>query len=230
MSTRRRWAWFPILLGLATTTFAHDRITTKISWAREIAPLVQARCVSCHRPDGRGPMSLVTYADARPWARAIKEEVLARRMPKWHAARGYGDFANDPSLSPFEIAMIVAWVDGRAPKDPPKDSPAPASLSTAAPLRSTDPPAGARELTVPCTNDLLPDGQLLAVRPRVERGGSVGVSVLLPSGRREVVAWIRDFDPDFHETYWLRTPVPQRPGRRLMVEAGRPCSLTLIMQ
>ena len=63
-------------------------------------------------------MSFRTYEDARPWARAIKEEVLTRRMPKWHAVRGYGDFSNDPSLSAFEIALIAAWADGGAPERP----------------------------------------------------------------------------------------------------------------
>ena len=72
--------------------------------------------MTCHAPDGRGPMSLATYEDARPWARTIKEEVMTRRMPKWHAVRGYGDFSNDPSLSPFEIALIAAWADGGAPQ------------------------------------------------------------------------------------------------------------------
>ncbi len=61
-------------------------------------------------------MSLASYEAARPWARAIKEEVLTRRMPKWQAARGYGDFSNDPSLSPFQIALVVAWADGGAPR------------------------------------------------------------------------------------------------------------------
>ena len=61
-------------------------------------------------------MSLATYEEARPWARAIKEEVLTRRMPIWHAVRGYGDFSNDPSLSAFDIALVSAWVDGGAPK------------------------------------------------------------------------------------------------------------------
>src|ERR1043166_5943376 len=105
-------AWALLISGVS----AHERITTKVTWAREIAPIVLTRCTPCHVPEGRAPMSLATYEDARPWAKAIKEEVLERRMPKWHAVRGYGDFANDPSLSPFEIALIVAWVDGGAPK------------------------------------------------------------------------------------------------------------------
>ncbi len=60
-------------------------------------------------------MPLTTYENVRPWARAIKEQVLTRRMPKWHAARGFGSFANDPTLTPIEIAMVVSWVDGGLP-------------------------------------------------------------------------------------------------------------------
>lgn len=61
-------------------------------------------------------MPLTSYEDVRPWARAIKEQVLTRRMPKWHAARGFGAFTNDPTLTPSEMAMIVAWVDGGLPR------------------------------------------------------------------------------------------------------------------
>ena len=60
-------------------------------------------------------MPLTTYEDVRPWARALKEQALTRRMPKWHAARGFGVFRNDPTLTPVEIAMIVSWVDGGLP-------------------------------------------------------------------------------------------------------------------
>src|SRR4030095_9758054 len=101
---------------------AHDRITTRVTWTREIAPIFKARCEGCHRSDSAIPLR--TYQEARPWAAAIKKEVLARRMPKWAAARGYGDFANDPSLSPFEIALITAWVDGGAPETIAKGNPA----------------------------------------------------------------------------------------------------------
>lgn len=61
-------------------------------------------------------MPLTTYDQVRPWARAIKEQVLARRMPKWHAARGFGAFSNDPTLTPLEAALVVAWVDGGLPR------------------------------------------------------------------------------------------------------------------
>ena len=104
-----------VVLAL-TVAHAHDRITTRVTWNGDIARIVAARCLGCHVADGRGPMSLATYEDARPWARAIKEEVLTRRMPRWQAVRGYGDFSNDPSLSSFEIALLPAWVDGGAPR------------------------------------------------------------------------------------------------------------------
>ena len=60
-------------------------------------------------------MPLTTYEEVRPWARAIKDQVLARREPRWHAARGFGAFKNDPTLTPIELAMLVAWVDGGLP-------------------------------------------------------------------------------------------------------------------
>ena len=63
-------------------TGAHTRITTTVTWQREIAPIIQARCATCHQDNGRAPMSLTTYEAARPWARAIRHEVITRRMPK----------------------------------------------------------------------------------------------------------------------------------------------------
>jgi hypothetical protein len=103
------------MLAAAERPAAHDPITTKITFSREIRAILSARCAACHSPGGSAPMSLTTYENVRPWARAIKEQVLARRMPKWHAARGFGSFKNDPTLTPIEIAMIVSWVDGGLP-------------------------------------------------------------------------------------------------------------------
>jgi hypothetical protein len=103
-----------VLLG-ARSAAAHDPITTKITFAREIRAILAARCAVCHAPGGSAPMALTTYDEVRPWARAIKDQVLTRRMPTWHAARGFGAFKNDPSLTPIEMAMIVSWVDGGLP-------------------------------------------------------------------------------------------------------------------
>jgi len=93
-----------------------DTITTPITFDREIRAILRARCASCHAPGAPAPMPFTTYEDVRPWARGIKDQILARRMPIWHAAHGYGSFANDPSLTPAEMAAIVSWVDGGQPK------------------------------------------------------------------------------------------------------------------
>jgi hypothetical protein len=92
----------------------HVPITTKIVFNREIAQIFQKRCFQCHT-DGNVGVPLTTYKEARPWAVAIKEEILDRKMPPWSAASGYGHFANDMSLTAREISLILSWTDGGAP-------------------------------------------------------------------------------------------------------------------
>ncbi|MEO6235433.1 MAG: hypothetical protein ABIQ52_00445 [Vicinamibacterales bacterium] len=99
-----------IVLG-ARFTAAHDPIAAKVTFTPEIQAILRTRCTPCHTRGGSAPMPLRTYAEVRPWARAIKDQVLGRGMPKWHAARGYGAFLNDPTLTPLEIALVAAWVD-----------------------------------------------------------------------------------------------------------------------
>jgi hypothetical protein len=216
--------WLPSLTRVA----AHTRITTTVTWEREIAPIVQARCLTCHTEGGRTPMSLATYEAARPWARAIRHEVLTRRMPKWHAARGYGEFANDPSLSPFEIQLIVAWVDGGAPKTLPASGPPPGPRRTGS--SHADRRQAGREVVVPCGMRTLPTGELQGLQPRLDRGGSVRVTALLPDGRREILGWFRDFDPAFTPVYWLQTPLALPAGSRLVTEIGASGSCSLALQ
>src|SRR5689334_9467843 len=112
------------VLGVFTPVSAHDPVTTKVTFDREVRAILQARCGSCHAPGAPAPMPLTTYEEVRPWARAIKDQVHARRMPIWQAAHGYGAFANDPSLTPTEMALIAAWVDGGQPKGTAAASPA----------------------------------------------------------------------------------------------------------
>jgi mono/diheme cytochrome c family protein len=207
---------------------AHDRITTKVTWRRDISPLVQARCASCHASGARNTIALTTYEEVRPWAVAVKEEVLARRMPKWSAARGYGDFANDPSLSPFEIALIAAWVDGGAPETDPlaRSTSEPAKRPPVVPAFT--PPARTSVVSLPCAGGAL-TGRLLAVRPSLQRGSSAGIEAILPGNRREIVAWIRNYDPDSPATYWLRRPIDLPAGSRLAVQASPPCAVQVML-
>ena len=92
----------------------HVPITTKIVFNREIAQIFQKKCFQCHT-HGNVSVPLTTYKEARPWAVAIKEEILEKRMPPWGAASGYGHFANDMSLTGREISLILSWADGGAP-------------------------------------------------------------------------------------------------------------------
>ncbi len=96
-----------------------------ITFAKHIAPIFQRRCEECHRAGGIAPISLVTYEESRPWARAIREKVASREMPPFHAAGAVGRYLNDPRLTDEEIATILKWVDGGAPKGDSKDLPAP---------------------------------------------------------------------------------------------------------
>jgi mono/diheme cytochrome c family protein len=216
-----------LLCRLTLALGAHDRITTRVTWDREIAPIVSARCADCHRAGGRSTIPLATYQEARPWAVAIKEEVLTRRMPKWNAARGYGDFANDPSLSPFEIALIAAWVDGGAPETE-KNKPSSAIAAPVVKPATFTPPrhASIRTAGGKC-GDQPAAGTLLAVRPTLDKRGSAGIAAILPDGRREIIAWIRDYDPDFATTYWLRKPLNLARGSQIRVESADACSIEL---
>jgi hypothetical protein len=209
---------------LAAPVRAHDPINGTVTWNGDINRIVQTRCASCHVAGGRGPMPLTSYEAARPWARAIREEVVSRRMPKWHAARGYGQFANDRSLTPFEIALIVAWVDGGAVRGPQPSMPAPIPENSAPVQRRGD-----RTIRLRCGTQPLPAGRLLAVRPQLGEHGSAGIQVAFPDGRREVVAWIRDFEKKFAETYWLRTPIDVPPGSNLQIDAGGKCRVTAVV-
>ena len=94
-----------------------------ITFTKDVAPIVYKSCAECHRPTMFAPMSLMTYDDARPYARAIKAKVVARQMPPWGADPAHGTFKNDPRLSDQEIQTIVSWVDAGAPKGDDADLP-----------------------------------------------------------------------------------------------------------
>ena len=103
-----------------------------VTFSRDVAPILQAKCQECHQPNSIAPMSLITYADARPWARSIRERVSMRQMPPWHIDRNVGvrAFKNDMSLTDAQVDTIVRWVDGGAPQGNPRDLPRPKPLAT----------------------------------------------------------------------------------------------------
>jgi hypothetical protein len=111
---------------VAVSAYGADASTKKpVTFTKDIAPIFQAKCEECHRPGTGAPMSLISYEETRPWAKAIKQRVATRQMPPWHLDKTVGiqHFSNDRSLSDDQIATIVNWVDAGAPKGDPKDMP-----------------------------------------------------------------------------------------------------------
>src|SRR5579872_2192137 len=96
---------------------------------KDVEPILEKRCQCCHRSGEATPMPLLTYREARPWAKAIKSALLSGKMPPWQADPHYGTFSNDLSLAPGEKEILVAWVDAGAPEGNPADAPRPASFT-----------------------------------------------------------------------------------------------------
>jgi len=112
---------------LPTFSLAAELNTKAPTFAKDIAPILQEKCQTCHRAGEMAPMSLVTYAETRPWVKDIKQRVVTRNMPPWHLDKTVGiqHFQNDISLSDEQISLIARWVDAGAPAGDPKDMPAP---------------------------------------------------------------------------------------------------------
>jgi hypothetical protein len=112
-------------LGLASGVALVAQATAQPVFYKDVLPILQTHCQECHRPGEIAPMPFLTYAGTRPWAKAIREQVIARKMPPWFADPSFGHFANDRSLSQAEIDTLAAWVNSGAPAGDPKDAPPP---------------------------------------------------------------------------------------------------------
>jgi hypothetical protein len=135
---RFRWLRATTLTGLTTVVAAVATLMTSlaapapdapnsVTFTRDVAPIFQKSCQTCHHPGTAAPMSLLTFQDVRPWAKSIKARVVAREMPPWHLDKSVGirEFKNDISLSDADINTIVRWVDAGAPQGDPKETPPP---------------------------------------------------------------------------------------------------------
>jgi hypothetical protein len=119
----------PVLGFCAVLSLTAAPVPKEVTFHKDVEPLLQARCQTCHRPGEAAPMSLLSYQEARPWAKAIKEAVLVRKMPPWFASADHGQFANDRRLPQSEIDTLVAWADSGAKEGSPKDAPKPLSFT-----------------------------------------------------------------------------------------------------
>ena len=95
---------------------------TSATFNKDVLPILQKNCQGCHRPGQIAPMSLLTYKDARPWAKAIKNAVITNAMPPWFADPSYGHFSNERRLKPADIDTIAKWADAGAPEGDAKDA------------------------------------------------------------------------------------------------------------
>jgi hypothetical protein len=114
-----------ILLATPAAVWGQSGSPAVPTFNKDVMPIFQAHCQDCHRPGEIAPMSLLSYEDARPWAKSIRDKVERRVMPPWHADPHFGDFANDRRLSDRDIQTIVRWVDGGAPRGSLADLPPP---------------------------------------------------------------------------------------------------------
>ncbi|HXB21539.1 MAG TPA: hypothetical protein VNV88_09160, partial [Candidatus Solibacter sp.] len=112
------------VLSMSMAAIAADTSSTSVTFNKDVLPVLQNNCQSCHRPNQIAPMSFLTYQDVRPWAQAIKTAVLTRKMPPWFADPRYGHFSNERKLSETEIKTLTRWADTGAAEGNAKDKPA----------------------------------------------------------------------------------------------------------
>jgi len=210
----------------AASAQAHDPITTKLTWTQEISRIVYKRCVSCHREGGTA-MALRDYDQIRPWAKAVREEVLERRMPPWGAVQGVGEFRDDPSLTRPEIEMIVSWVEGGAPKGDdiymPR-FPEPAPREKAGKLHTT-PLIVASAAPITLKKALT----AAAIRPQhLPAGASMEVTAIHPDGEVEHLLWLRDFHAEWARDFTFKEPLKLPKGTQIAVHAPAAASAAIL--
>src|SRR5438477_10115143 len=104
---------------LAVQSRSQEPTSAPPTFTKDVAPILQKHCQTCHRPGEAAPFPLLTYEQARPWAATMKVVVKQKRMPPWFADPNYGHFANDRSLTDKEISTILAWANSGTPKGDP---------------------------------------------------------------------------------------------------------------
>jgi hypothetical protein len=219
-------ACFALFLFPQSPLFSHDPITTNLTWAQEISRIVYKRCGSCHHAGGAA-MPLTNYEEARPWAKAIRDEVLTRRMPPWGAVKGIGDFTGDPSLSQPEMDMIVAWVEGGAPEGDPAALPAHLPSFRVEPVQR---PAYSRTISVTGMLKLSRQTTVIALRPEgLADGASLEAMAVEPDGTVRHLIWLKDYRKSWTRDYVLSGLLALPAGTTLRT-AGTSGSLLLFVK
>lgn len=206
-------------LALAAHLSAHDIITTKLTFSRDIYRIFANRCFACHGASSSIP--LTTYEQVRPWAVSIKEQVLSRSMPPWGAVKGFGDLSPDHGLTQEEIMIIAAWVIGGAPQGNPALLPKQAASSkgsAAIPMKDV--------LTIETRGELKEPMQAAGVRPLADKPvESARIVAKFPDGRIEPLVWLYHFDPKWGRAFTFRKPLELPPGT--VIESSAPLRFAL---
>ena len=200
---KRRIFFLAVLLAAAVNLRAHDPNGVPITWNREISRIVYERCASCHREGGTS-FSLMTFQEAQPYASAIKDSVLARRMPPWGAVKGFGNFRNDAGLTQEQIGLVANWVEGGITRgNNPKSLPPVPKFERPAPFavpKGAIAVTGETKLERAVTLDgLYPD--------RVPAGTSMQVVAVRPDGDIEPLVWLYEYAERERHPFLFRKPI-----------------------
>ncbi len=216
-----RWAVvFAVLTWASGSALAHDIITTKLTYTRDISRIFNQRCMDCHHKGSSIP--LTTYEQVRPWAVSIKEQVLSRAMPPWGAVKGFGDLAPDHALSQEEMLIIAAWVIGGAPQGDPALAPHRAASEPPAENRSRL----ANVLSVSTRATLARPLEVIAITPApLEKVTSARIVARLPDGRIQPLLWLYQYDPAWKTAFRFRAPMRFPAGTE--IESNTPLRFTL---
>lgn len=171
---------------------------------QEVLPILQKHCQDCHRPGEAAPFSLLTYQDARPWAKAIKQAVVTRKMPPWFADPKHGQFLNDASLSAAEIKTISDWVDAGAPVGEAAKAPPARQFAQGWRIGVPDLVLEARPFSIPASGEV--EYQYLVLRLPFREDRWIQMAEARPGAREQVhhiLVYVRE--PD---SKWMREAQP----------------------
>jgi len=189
-----------VLVLVSIRTDAHDRETTSVTWSETVSKIVARECGACHR-DGGTAFSLMSYDAARPWAVAIRDEILARTMPPWGGVQGFGEFRNDGGLSPAQTNLIVSWVEGGVPEGAETGAPEPSALDAATPNLDD-------AVFVTGASTIEEDFTLDGIWPQnISEDQTIQVTAELPTGRVEPLLWLYRYREEFSHPFLLRRPL-----------------------
>lgn len=209
-----------VTLLISVPLLAHDIITTNLTYSRDVSRIIDRHCLSCHGPGTDIP--LTNYAEVRPWAVGLKEQVLSRAMPPWGAVKGFGNLSPDLALTQEDIMIIAAWVIGGAPSG---DSTFLQAQTHGKPAAAAPTLAGAITVTNQAT--LKESIKAAAIRPIAESNvESARITARLPDGRIQPLVWLYRFNPKWNQTFRFREPIALPAGT--VLESSAPVRFTLL--